>query len=107
MLKICLIQNELKDDDFQNGGEKVNFYILKTLSEAGFKVDVFCVKNSLKNKYPLSNITELAVDNFAQNVFSIVNKLNYDLTFSTEYLPSDVVYLHEHSSAYLQYVRTI
>ena len=104
MLKICLIQNELKDDEFRNDGEKLNFLIMKALSDSGFQTDLFCVKNNLKNEYPLQNITELALDNFEQNVFSIVNKLNYDLTFSTEYFPSDVVYLHKHSAAYLQYL---
>jgi len=100
MLKICLIQDVLKDSDFSNGGEKVNYQILKALSESDFVVDVFCIKNCLKNDLKLHHITELASENFYHNAVSIANRLNFDLTFATDYLPTDVVYLHQHTRAY-------
>ena len=100
MTKICLIQKELKDKNFLNGGEKVNFQILKALGESEFEVDVFCVKNNLKRKYKVNKIFELNEEYFYQNSLSIVNNMGYDLTFSTDYYPSDIVYLHRHTVAY-------
>lgn len=104
MLKICLIQEVLKDGDFSSGGEKVNYQILKALGESDFQVDVFCVENKLKNKVVVNNITELARENFVENAILIAKKLKYDLTFATDYFPTDVVYLHQHTNAYQEKV---
>ncbi len=104
MLKICFIQDELKDDNFKTAGEKVNFQILKALCESGFFVDVFCKINNLKKNYNIHNITELAEKNFSQNILKIVSGLNYNLTFATDYIPADVVYLHKHTRAYKEVI---
>jgi len=99
-MKIALIQKELKDKNFKNAEEKVNFQILKALSESDCEVDVFCIKNSLSKKLPQINILKLSEKHFAQNAFSIVNKMDCDVTFATEYFPTKMVYLHRHTTLY-------
>ena len=104
MIKIGLIQRELKDSDFVNGGEKVNFDILRALCDSGFCVDVFCAVNNMKKKYNINNIMQLPGDNFSENALSVAENLHYDLTFATDYIPADIVYLHQHTRAYREFI---
>lgn len=100
MPKICLIQKVLKDTDFANETEQINFYILKTLAESDFDVDVFCVEDRLEKRLKFKKVLKLDEEYFYQNSFSIANKMDYDLTFATEYFPTNVTYLYEHTKLY-------
>jgi len=100
MPKICLIQKILKDTDFATEAEQINFHILKTLSESGFDVDVFCVNDNLEKRLKFKKILKLDEEYFYQNSFSIANKMDYDLTFATDYFPTNIAYLYEHTKLY-------
>ncbi len=104
MVKICFIQKELKDKNFLNSGEKINFQILKALCDSSFFIDIYCIKNYLSKKYAIENITELAENNFYEKALALANNADYDLTFGTDLFPADIVYVHKHTAGYLENV---
>ncbi|MDD3593722.1 MAG: glycosyltransferase family 4 protein [Candidatus Gastranaerophilales bacterium] len=97
---IAYINHTFEDNAFSSGGEKVNFQILKALIE-NFEVDIYFVNNKLEGDYNIKNFYQMPEENFLQNALQIANSKNYDATISTNFaIPTDIVYLHEHSRAY-------
>ncbi len=88
--KVAVVLYHYTEKNFQSGGEKVNFFIVKVLNELGFSLDLFCKKlddsNSLffKNIYCNENIQ------FDQQeyLFSIGENLSFPRTF---------LYIHENT----------
>lgn len=100
MTSVAVINYIFEDENFSSGGEKVNYLLIKTLVENGFDVDVYCRENRSKNSGNI-NIIKLSEGHFYQSAIQIVRKKYYDLTLSTNFnMPTDFVYLHEHSRAF-------
>lgn len=101
MTKICLILKEIKDNNFNNNEEKINFLIFKALLENSYLVDVFCIKNNLEQNYKNANVKIFDKRDFIKNALLIAENLKYDYTFSADFLPTDVVYINKHSAEFV------
>ena len=92
MAKVCFVQKILKDTDFKNGKEKVDFYILKALVDLGFKVDVFCIKNRLTQNYKIKAKNSININqNFAKlstqlSLLEIENCINFNCLMDNQNL---------------------
>ena len=54
--KVAIIIHRYDEKIFQSGGEKVDFFIVKALSELGFELDVYCSISDIKKSEYASNI---------------------------------------------------
>ena len=87
---IAFVINRYAEKNFESGGEKVDFFIVKALSELGYKIDVYC------------NKTELDSSEYAENIFSLQNyhpdNVKYKFLMGENiYSSLDVSYIHENT----------
>lgn len=86
----------LRDSGFQSGGEKVNFYIIKAISELGYDVDVYCVHNYVDNSEYIKNIY---VSESSDEFNARKNEYDFTLTHGNS-TKADFMYLHENTRYY-------
>lgn len=88
--KIAFILNNYKDENFSSGGIKLDFMLIKSLSEMDFIVDIFTNKATQTKKNIINKIF---------NINDIKDRKNeYDLILSSKAIAnSDITYIHDHS----------